>query len=61
MHTLSVEFDDMDGYDWVNWIDEYHCPDYWHSMDDIEYFDQHGDDYYADDDDFDDEGDLINA
>ena len=20
----------MDGYDWVNWIDEYHCTDYWY-------------------------------
>jgi hypothetical protein len=54
-----MEFDDMDGYDWVNWIDEYHCPDYWRSMDDIEYFNQHDDDYYADEDD--DEGDLIDA
>jgi len=23
--------DDMDGYDWVNFIDEYHCPDYWYN------------------------------
>lgn len=25
----------MDGYDWINWIDEYHCQDYWHSVEDF--------------------------
>lgn len=26
----------MDGYDWISWIDEYHCPDYWQGMDEYD-------------------------
>ena len=36
----------MDGYDWVNWIDEYHCTDYWNE----DYFPEQ-DDFLDDDDD----------
>lgn len=36
----------MDGYDWMNWIDEYHCQDYWHSVEDeiydVDYYDYDG-------------------
>ena len=28
--------DDMDNMDWINFIDEYHCPDYWISVDELE-------------------------
>lgn len=28
--------DDMDGYDWVDFIDEYHCPDYWYNEVDLD-------------------------
>ena len=30
------EYDDMDGYDWVNFIDEYHCADYWYLVDEYD-------------------------
>lgn len=37
------EWNDMDSYDWVNYIDEYHCTDYWYDLDslvDHEYWDE---------------------
>jgi hypothetical protein len=43
LNSSSKEYDDMDGYDWVNWIDEYHCTDYWNE------------DYIPEQDDFEDE------
>lgn len=36
MSSFPQEFDDMDGYDWVNFIDEYHCTDYWVDIDELE-------------------------
>ena len=30
------EFDDMDSEDWVNFIDEMHCTDYWYPCDDYD-------------------------
>lgn len=29
----TKEIEDMDSYDWVEFIDEYHCPDYWYPID----------------------------
>lgn len=48
MSFENGEHDDMDGYDWINWIDEYHCTDYWYSDDgdpdeDLEDFEEDGD------------------
>ena len=33
MSIIDGEYDDMDSYDWVEFIDEYHCPDYWYDLD----------------------------
>lgn len=30
---IDKEIDDMDPGDWIDFIDEYHCPDYWDSCD----------------------------
>lgn len=29
------EWNNMDSYDWVNYIDEYHCADYWYDLDSL--------------------------
>jgi hypothetical protein len=32
---MYKEIDDMDGQDWVDFIDEYHCVDYWYDLDSL--------------------------
>lgn len=53
------EWSDMDSYDWVNYIDEYHCTDYWTSVE----RDYDGDFFYDEDDDLSDDdcGQLVDS
>jgi hypothetical protein len=34
--TEEGEWDDMDNMDWVNFIDELHCTDYWYDENDYD-------------------------
>jgi hypothetical protein len=47
------EYDDMDGYDWVSFIDEYHCADYWYLADEYDPYDAPSRYCEAEDDDTD--------
>lgn len=46
-----MEFDDMDSQDWTDWIDEYHCVDYWIEIDSCYDPDFFYDDEISDDED----------
>jgi hypothetical protein len=56
MSFENGEHDDMDNLDWIAFIDEYHCPDYWQDMDEYDPNDDPccGADDWDDDDDEDD-------